>query len=541
MEKMKINAYLDFELTRKLEALVINSLPEQSYQSDFNMVYIANVDVHDNDDGTQTQTAVECDDTFFISIVNDFNNIDYRMVKIVHAADVYESDYEVMEYYPASGNMHMFSNYHAGNPIPSGGGMLNVAFSPFGVNKIEMINGQVLHLYGNGVVPVTTDMIGLKGYKQIPKVTKILSNDTFKIIKLALYTRYQEYTHRKYAINIFSPTMRIFEEEIQGQFSLDEERMTLYIRDKYVKDNEGNYVGLEDLKNNVVIPAEVLPGIKSNLTGIDNIISINRHGFIDASSAGPSLINDFSVHTISLIKEFAPRGTIIFEMGYGITPSGYQTHHITLFAKEDGSLCYNGQYSDEWINTGYILSKNMENLITFTLENQKFDEADQNENVVFIHVNGKQIWPSKPMYTKTEKIYIWRAMEAYRTYTEVCMKLPAPHPVNGGLDAKTVCAKKLLQESGFITTENLVSAYELYLNRPRPSAADPKDIMFGSEENMTIKKVFFGQDSEKDIFDEEYCLDGGFSEIILFSPSLERNEIEDMHLLNILKTTTVKI
>jgi hypothetical protein len=145
------------------------------------------------------------------------------------------------------------------------------------------------------------------------------------------------------------------------------------------------------------------------------------------------------------------------------------------------------------------------------------------------------------MLSPTEKIYLWRAMEAYRTYTEVCMLLPAPDPINGGLDAKDVCAKKLLQESGFITIDNLVNVYELYLNRPRAGKADLQDIVIGSEENTTIKKVFVGQDSKKDLVDEEYYMDGQYAEIAIFSPSLKRDEIEQIHLVNIIKSQTVKV
>ena len=131
-------------------------------------------------------------------------------------------------------------------------------------------------------------------------------------------------------------------------------------------------------------------------------------------------------------------------------------------------------------------------------------------------------------------------MEAFRTYSEVCMLLPSPHPINGGLDAKDVCAKKLLHESGFLTLDSLLNVYELYLNRPIPVSADLNDIVLGSDDNTTIKKVFFGQDSEKDIFDSEYYFDGSFSEIALLSPGLKKDEIEKIHLINITKSTSIK-
>ncbi len=540
MQTLMLNSYLDFELTRKLEAIVVNALPEQTYRSDFNMLYIANIEIEEVD-GIQYQTAAECDDTFFLSVVNDFGNIDYRAIKTIHVAGVYESDFEVMEFYPQAGEMKYYSNYHEGNPIPKGGGYLEVAFCPFGVNKLEMINGQIIHIYGNGRVWVDEEAIGLRGYKQVPKVQKILSNDFLKIIKLALYTRYHEFLHRRYSINIFSPTMRVFQEEIGGQYSIDDERIIGYIRDTFEVTEDDVVVGLREHKTNTIIPAEVLIGPESNLHDINNTIRVNEYGFIDASSLAGGLKDDFSIHFIASIMEYSKTGTVLMEAGYGITASGYQTHHLTLWVGPDGTLRYNGQYSDEWIDIGYKIRLGIENIFTVTVENQKFDEDDEDEYVIFIHVNGMQVWPAQQMYTPTEKIYIWRAMEAYRTYTEVCMTLPAPHPVSGGVNAKKICTEKLLHESGFITSENLYSVYELYLNRPRPSKADPTGFLFGDSDNTTIGKLFFGQDSEKDVFDKEYYMIGSFSEILLFQPSLNREEIEKMHLLNILRSTTVKM
>lgn len=538
MEKLEINSYLDFELTRKLEALVVNALPEKTFMSDFNMLYIANIDITDVD-GVKSQVSAECDDTFFLSIVNDFGNIDYRPIKTIHVAGVLESDYEVMEFTPQDYELGNYANYHKNHPIPSGGGYMEVAISPFGVTKIEMINGDVISLYGNGRVRVEDRMIGFKKYKQIPKVTKILSNENLKILKLALYTRYNEQMHRRYSINIFSPSMRIVNEPITGQFTIDNESIRMYIKDAVERNSDGNIYGVHDFKENKRLPAEVSIGNESGIYDIDNTLRVGRAGFIDASEYGRYLVDDFTIHTIATIYEYSTKGTVIFELGYGLTDSDFQTHHLTLWVGEDGHLRYNGQYSNEWIDTGYIVKKNMENIFTLTVENQKYDEDDDDEYVIFIHVNGKQVWPEQEMYTKTEKIYIWRAMEAYRTYNEVCMTLPAPHPVSGGIDAKSVCAKKLLHESGFITLENLYSVYQLYLNRPRPSKADPTGFKFGDDENTEIKRVMFGQDSEKDLQDSEYYMDGSFTEAVIFQPSLNRDEIENLHLLNILRCSTV--
>lgn len=49
MENQKIKAYLDYELTRELESFVINALPQESRQSDFNVLYLANLDIEERD------------------------------------------------------------------------------------------------------------------------------------------------------------------------------------------------------------------------------------------------------------------------------------------------------------------------------------------------------------------------------------------------------------------------------------------------------------------------------------------------------------
>jgi len=536
----KINAYLDFELTKKLESFVINALPQQTYMSDFNMMYIANIDITE-EDGVRFQKAVESDDSFFLSITNDFGRIDFDIIKTIHVAGVIESDFEVMEYYPDASLLPKFATYYEGNEIPPGGGYMHVAICPFGVNKIEMLNGDVIHVYGNGKIKVKAEQIGFKGYKQIPKVDRVLSNDFFKILKLAIYTRFKQYSHRKYSLNLFSPTMRFISEPIDYQLTIDDGRLLFYNDASTVRDQDSSLEFVVNRKNDSLSPATFSIGQESVLHGVGNMIRMNSHDFIDLSTYGTSIGDEFTIHTNFMIEEYSQRGTVIFEMGYGLTPAGYQTHHITLWVDKDGVLCYNTQYSDEWVSTGFVLEKEFEHTVSFTVENQKYDEEDENEYTTFIHVNGKQIWPEQKMLTPTEKIYLWRAMEAYRTYNEVCMMLPAPDPLTGGLDVKDVCVKKLLQESGFITMENLVNIYKLYLDRPRAGKADLNDIVIGSEENTKIKKVFFGQDSEKDINDPEYGFNGQFAEIAIFSPSLTREEIEQVHMLNILKSSTFKV
>ena len=540
MVSEKINAYLDFELTKKLESFVINALPEQTYRSDFNMMYIANIDITE-EDNIRYQASVTSEDTFFISINNDLGHIDFDIIKTIHIAGVLESDFEVMDYYPAAGEISKFANFYEGNEVPPGGGYLHIAICPFGVNKVELLNGDIIHIYGTGKYRITTLQRGFKGYSQIPKVPEILSNDFFKILKLAIYTRYIEYSHRKYTLNLFSPTMTVVQKEIEGQIPIDDPRLIFYNKASVTVDAATDSTYIVDDKSGAETLSSFTTGEESILHGIGNMIRVQKHGFIDLSEYADSIGDEFSIHMNVVVNNYANRGSVLFELGYGVTNVGFQTHHITLWLNKDGYVMYNTQYSDEWVNTGFQLKTDFEHTITFTVENQKYDADDDNEYMSFIHINGKQIWPEKNMLSPTEKIYLWRSMEAFRTYTDVCMKLPAPDPINGGLDAKMVCAKKLLHESGFITLDNMLGVYELYLRRPKANDADLNEIIIGSEENTMVKKMFFGQDSEKDIFDDQYYFDGQFAEIAIFSPALKRDEIEMAHLLNIIRSETVKV
>ena len=539
MLEEKINAFLDSELKLKLESLVINSMPQRIFQSDFQMLNIANPDTEEVD-GVRMQVAIKSEDTFFISMVNDFGIIDYSFVKTLVVPGVVSSDFEVMDYHPSPDDMHNFATYYQGRPVPVGGGYLEVAYSPFGQTTLVLLNGDEVKIYGNGKVPISYEQGGLDYYKDVPRIPELLSHGYFKILKLALYTRYDRFQHRKYSLNLFSPTMEIFKEPIQGQVPKSDSKVKAYINSNFVTENGDLF--LEDTRDpSLRFPAKATKGNTSVLYGVGRMVSVAPDGFIDLSTLGPNLGDEFSIHINFTVDEFANRGTVIFEMGYGVTDVGFQTHHITLWVTDEGLLKYNCQYSDEHISTGATIKEGVEYAVTFTVENQKFDEQDDDEYVTFIHLNGQQIFPEKEMLTPTEKIYLWRAKEAYRVLTEVCVNLPSPHPVSGGLDPKKICAQKLLQESGFITVERLKDIYAMYLKRPRANKADLEDIKLNSEENKTIKKFFVCQDSEKDTFDSEYYFKGQTSEIAVFSPSLNREEIEEIHLLNITKTPSVNL
>jgi len=541
MTSIPINAYLDANLTRKLESFVITALPQQTYRSDFNLLYIANIDTSMDEDGSLSQVYITSEDSIFLAITNDFGHIDYTNIKTIHVAGAYETDFEVMSYYPEPEDLSKFANYYEGNEVPPGGGTLNVAFCPFGGNKIELLNGDIVHIFGNGSIQITPEQRGFKGYYQIPKVDKILSSGYYKIIKLAIYSRYSEFQRRKYTLNIFSPTMKVNTETIDGQFPLDKDNLIGYWTNILVRDENSGYSFLKDHKTSDLFLCDARKGAQSLLTGIGAMVKYDKYSFLDLSNTGNSLGSEFSIHMGVMINEYSNRGTILFEMGYGLTDSGFQTHKITLWVNPDGELCFNCQYNNEYQNTKFKMELDKEHIVTFTIENQKLDEEDEDEYVAFIHVNSSQVWPEERMLTRDEKTYIWRAKEAWRVYNDVCMKLPTPHPVQGGVDAKSVCAKKLLEESGFVTYDNVMKVYDLYQHRPQASQYDLGDLKIGETEDTSIKRFFVGQDSEKDLLDEEYYFKGQISEIALFSPALSREDIEYLHLLNIIRIPSVRI
>lgn len=535
----QMEAYIDFELTKKLEAFVVNALPQRSKQSDFNIIYLANLEVGE-EDGILRQSAIETDDSIFMTFVNEFGNIDYEFIKMAHVVGVLESDFELISYIPDFSDIKKFANYYEGHEVPVGGDYLQIAFCPFGINVIELLNGDEIEIFGTGRHKITREQRGFKSYVEIPKVNKILSNDFYKILKLAIYTRYSQYSGNTISMNVFSPSMRTIEEEIQGRIPISDDRLISYITGGLERTENGvTYV--RDKKTDQLHRADVNYGSTSALAGLGPMISVSKSGFIDLSSIGTSIRDGFSVHINFSITEFANRGTVIAEMGYGYTDDGFNTHTISLYTNPDGEIIYNMRFVDEWINTGFVLRDSFEHTITLTSENQKYDELDEDEFVTFIHVDGQQIWPKQEMLKPTEKVYLWRALQAYEVYTNVCTKLPSPHPVSGGEDPKGVCVKKLLHESGFMTIEALQNVYQLYLNRPRANAADLNDIIIATTDHSEIEGVIFGQDVKRDIIDEEYYMIGEYSEIAIFSPPLSVIEIQDIHLLNTTKIPSIEL
>jgi len=103
MSGVPINAYLDANLTKKLESFVINAIPQQTYRSDFNLIYIANIDTSVDENGNLIQTYITSDDSIFLAITNDFGHIDYTNIKTIHVAGAYETDFETTSFYPDPG------------------------------------------------------------------------------------------------------------------------------------------------------------------------------------------------------------------------------------------------------------------------------------------------------------------------------------------------------------------------------------------------------------------------------------------------------
>ena len=198
----KMTAYLDFELTQRLESFVINALPQRSRQSDFNMIYLASLEV-DAEDGKLHQSTINSEDSMFLTFINEFGRIDYEFIKMAHIAGVIESDFEIMSYLPSLEDMPKFANYYIGKEVPIGGGFLQFAICPFGINKVQLLNDDEIEVYGNGRVWITDEQRGFKKYLEIPKVDKVLGHNYYKILKLAIYTRYSQFTGSTLSMNLY--------------------------------------------------------------------------------------------------------------------------------------------------------------------------------------------------------------------------------------------------------------------------------------------------------------------------------------------------
>ena len=544
MISRKISAFMDSELNHKLESLVLNLLPARTHSSDLNMLYIAETDVV-SDTGTPSQTIVKSEDTFFVSVVDEAGFINFENIKLLHVPGVLASDYTSISVYPSIENMKYFSTYYEGREVPSIGGFMDFAFSPFTKNTIEMLNGDLIDIYGRGRIKITAEQRGLKGYKSVPEVKEILTSNSFKILPLALYSKYSAELGNTLSLSMFSPTMRVETEEVDGQLELTSDQILSYMN------TNGAYFGdvgsVIDQKNDFLVPTvNTTAGTDSKLYKQDKQVYVHPNGYIDASHLKDLITPDFSIHTNFTLRNLALRGTIIFEIGYAKGSATNFTREVSLWVNPDGYIMYNCAHLNESINTGTVLKLDIENTITFTVQNGKFDELDNDEYITFIHLNGKQIWPAAKMIYEYQKDYLWKALTAWKVYNEVCANMPAPPPVTGGLDARQICVKKLLHESGFETVEALYDIYQLYLDRPRASKADLDGykLNYLSEEDgniydSRIEKVAFGQDAYLDTVDPAYASDIEFSDILV-TKAMSKKQIEVAHLLNTITIPAIK-
>lgn len=544
----KISAFLDMNLTQKLESMVLNLMPAITHSSDVAILYLAETDIVD-ENGYPTQTKITSADTFFVSIINDGGFIDFSSIKMLHVPETLPTDFKMIEYYPSLENMKYFSTYYDGREVPETGGYMDFAFSPFGPNKIELLNGDVIAINGRGRIYITPDQRGLKGYKEVPEVKEILSSDSFKILKLAVYATYTPDLGRTLSLNLFSPSMDVDQHPLGNRISKNSDKVLAYVTSKNGVFGENGF--LENQKNNTAVPClNIDRGLKTELYGIEDRVYVRPNGYIDLGEIKDGIGSEFSVHTNFVLRDYATRGTMIFEIGYAKGSATKHTRSLSLWLDRDGFIMYNTAFMNEATKLDYVMRKDIENTVTLTISNEVFSEEDDDEFVTFIHVNGEQVWPKSEMLYEYERGYFWKAMTALKIYNDVCLELPAPPPVEGAVDAREICIKKLLHESGFMTKDALNKIYTLYTKRPRAGASDFNTVKFNTDfvdqenpENSydsTIETIVFGQDGYKDIEDGSFYADIEFSEILVCSPRLNRTQIEAIHLMNTVKVASVE-
>jgi len=547
MISKKITAYLDSRLTKRLESLTLNLIPSQTHSSDFSILYIAETDVKD-DDGYPTHTRITSGDSIFVSVIDESGFINFENIKLLHVPGVFETDFETIEYYPSNENMHLFSTYYEGREVSSLGGWMDFAFCPFGINTIEFLDGSTMDIYGRGRIWIEKHQRGLKGYKSIQKIPEILSFSYYKVLKLAIYSKFSWNISNTFSLNLFSPSMQIKQERIDNMLKLSNNKITAYITSKNGTFGEDGFV--VNQKDNQLLPCKnISVGEKSEYYGIGEKINISKVGYIDATKIKDSISDEFTIHLNCVVSEYAPRGTMLFEIGYAKGSTGLPTRFVTLWLNSDGFICYNTSFMNEATNTEIKFQKDIESSITFTVSSEKYSEEDAEEFTTFIHFNGKQIWPKETMPYEYQREYLWKGMTAWKTYQEVCMKMKSPPPTPGVLDPKLICVQKLLHESGFMDIEDLHKIFDLYDGRPRACASDFGRIKFNTEYiddtdssknyNSKIETFAIGQDAYLDTSDSSYYSEIEISDIMICGERLTRKQIELVHELNTVKLAAI--
>jgi len=530
MVSVPMEVYLDFSLRRKVESIVINANKVRSQQSDLNVFFLTNKFKVEGD--KLVSKKVTTSKTFFLRFIDEAGDINFKMIKSAHFGNIIESDFETISYYPT--NPSEFANYYEGHEVPDEGGWLYFAYCPFGENHIELLNGDVIKTCGGiGKVFITKEQRGFKGYKQIPRVPAIFEMGPYKILKLVVHTQWEPYGPQNYSLNLFAPDMEEVEESEYESLSIDDSFLCYVRADNYsIKDNGVNLVNLINNKDDIPINAEIKDG--SPIVGISKNIYLGDSGYIDFSNYGEKISGEFTIHCNFAVHEYAPKGTVIFEGAYGIDEYGNQTHHLTLFLNNKGEICYNTRFNDQVLNTKVQVPLNTYTTLTFVNANTKMLENEQDAYASFIFLNGRQIWPKETYLNPDEKEILLRAYKAYETYSKVCLNLELNNSTVGALDVKAVCIKKLLKESGFMNIEVLEKLYSLWNMRPYATSVDLGDIILGSDDDKTIKKMYFGQDSYLDILEKNHYFNGEFYDLVLINRALTRDEIGKISLFNAL-------
>jgi len=530
MISIPMEVYLDYSLRYKAESIVINANKIRSQQSDLNVFFLTN-SFKIVEDKLQSK-KITTNSTFFIRFTDESGEINTKNIKSAHFGNIIESDFEVMSFYPDKEDMANYANYYKDNEVPEEGGWLYFAYSPFGANIIELLNGDIITLCGGeGRIKITKAQGGLKGYKQIPKVPEIFNMGSYKILKLVIHTKWEPYSPQAYSVNLFAPDMK---EEVEAAYTtidIDKDFLVYFKADEYKAGSHGLLLkNIAEGEYNLPFNAGMKSG--SPITGISKHLLFNKSSYIDLGKYGKQLVNDFTVHMNFAINKYAEKGTVLFEGAYGIDTYGNQTHHLTIFLNKDGHICYNGKYNDEVIDTKVKVPLNTYSTLTFTNANTKLTEDDDDEYAGFIFYNGRQIWPKETYLNPGEKEILVRAYKAYKTYRGVCLNLEINTSTMSEVDAKGVCIKKLLKESGFVKLEVLEQVYNLWLRRPKITPVDLGTILIGSEDKTTIKEFMVGQDTYKDILDEAYYFDGEIYDFALINRALTRDEIGKINLFN---------